>query len=83
MAHRDLKLENCFLDESVRIKIADFGLNKICKGPEAQAMISSCGTINYMAPEITGEHEYDGQAVDIFALGQVLFLLRTAKFAFG
>ena len=28
IAHRDLKLENCFLDKDCNLKIADFGLTK-------------------------------------------------------
>ena len=83
IAHRDLKLENCFLDHNCRAKIADFGLNKLCGGENEQTMMTSVGTINYMAPEITGHAPYEGQPVDVFALGAVLFLLRTAKFAFG
>lgn len=27
IAHRDLKLENCFLDNEVQVKVADFGLS--------------------------------------------------------
>lgn len=33
IAHRDLKLENCFLDKDVQVKIADFGLSKVFAGP--------------------------------------------------
>ena len=32
VAHRDLKLENCFLDDDVALKVADFGLMKIFSG---------------------------------------------------
>jgi serine/threonine protein kinase len=35
-----------------------------------------------MAPEITGGKKYEGPPVDIFALGAVLFMMKTAKFAF-
>jgi hypothetical protein len=36
-----------------------------------------------MAPEITGENAFDGQSVDIFACGAILFIMHTAKFCFG
>jgi len=33
VAHRDLKLENCFLDTKAQLKVADFGLQKVFAGP--------------------------------------------------
>jgi len=37
-----------------------------------------------MAPELlSGKEPYDGPAVDIFACGQILFVLKFAKFAFA
>lgn len=33
IAHRDLKLENCFLDKNINMKLADFGLAKVFAGP--------------------------------------------------
>lgn len=33
VAHRDIKLENCFLDKSVNLKLADFGMMKFFDGP--------------------------------------------------
>ena len=67
----------------MRVKIADFGLNKVFNGPGGEALITKCGTTNYMAPEITGKLEYAGPPVDIFACGAILFIMRFAKFAFG
>jgi serine/threonine protein kinase len=32
IAHRDLKLENCFLNKDVQLKIADFGLAQAFEG---------------------------------------------------
>jgi serine/threonine-protein kinase Chk1 len=32
IAHRDLKLENCFLDKNVTLKVADFGMAKLFEG---------------------------------------------------
>ena len=35
VAHRDLKLENIFLDNNLKLKVADFGLMKIFSGENA------------------------------------------------
>jgi len=35
IAHRDLKLDNCFLDKMCAVKVADFGLAKVFAGPKA------------------------------------------------
>jgi len=46
--------------------------------------MTQCGTDNYMAPELKGENKpYAGPPVDIFAMGQMLFLIVYAKFAFS
>jgi serine/threonine protein kinase len=37
IAHRDLKLENCFVDANDVIKIGDFGMQKEFAGPNAQS----------------------------------------------
>jgi serine/threonine protein kinase len=36
-----------------------------------------------MAPEINSGKPYQGPPVDVFALGAVLFIMKTARFAFG
>ena len=41
------------------------------------------GTIAYMAPELLGGKDpYNGPAVDVFACGQILHIMKYAKFAF-
>jgi serine/threonine protein kinase len=77
LAHRDMKLENCFLDSQVEVKIADFGLMKDTEG----ILKTKCGTSCYMSPELYGSKSsaYDGTAADVFALGVMLFMLTTAK----
>jgi len=50
LTHRDIKLENCFLDKDCVLKLADFGLAKMCTGNEV--LKTNIGTPQYMAPEI-------------------------------
>jgi serine/threonine protein kinase len=82
VAHRDLKLENCFLNNEVQVKVADFGLSKAFEGPCGEALKTQCGTPNYMGPEINGK-TYQGPPADIYAMGVMLFLITQAQFPFS
>jgi serine/threonine protein kinase len=75
IAHRDLKLENCFLDDDVALKVADFGLMKVFSGANGNLLSTICGTPNYMAGEIY-DPTYQAPPVDVFAMGAILFLMR-------
>ncbi|KAF6086191.1 hypothetical protein HJG60_008397 [Phyllostomus discolor] len=78
-AHRDLKPENILLDADNTIKLADFGFTKEVKH---NLLSSFCGTATYMAPEIMMGQAYDGQRVDIWSLGVVLYQLVTGRLPF-
>jgi len=78
IAHRDLKPENLLLTKEegadgtdLFIKIADFGLSKDFG---AEQMATSCGTPDYVAPEVLGGQPYDS-AVDIWSIGVITYVL--------
>ena len=48
--HRDIKLDNIFLDDDLNPKIGDFGVSKVITKDEL--MVEQCGTPAYLAPEI-------------------------------
>ena len=76
VAHRDLKPENILLDSSFNIKIADFGLAGPIEGKDGSGYLrSKKGTDAYMAPEIIFNEPYQGNVVDLFALGIILFIM--------
>jgi len=83
LVHRDLKLENwMFEDESkfARVKLIDFGLSRIWGAQEVGTMSRSCGTVNYMAPEVL-ESKY-GHKADLWSLGVIVFMLLSGKAPF-
>jgi len=75
IAHRDLKPENLLCDgegDSMTIKIADFGLSKIFG--EGETLETSCGTPDYVAPEVLTGSAYDN-AVDMWSVGVITYIL--------
>jgi serine/threonine protein kinase len=81
VAHRDLKLDNILIEDgSGLIKIIDFGFSVLCSSQQKLKIF--CGTPSYMAPEITLKREYDGRAVDMWALGVLLYVMLSGTFPF-
>jgi polo-like kinase 1 len=54
IVHRDIKLGNVFLNNKMQVKIGDFGLSAKLDNPR-QRRYTTCGTPNYIAPEILAE----------------------------
>lgn len=73
IAHRDLKPENllCSGPNNEIIKVTDFGLSK--DFGEA-ALQTSCGTPDYVAPEVLRGAAYDN-SVDIWSIGVITYIL--------
>jgi serine/threonine protein kinase len=84
IAHRDLKLENVLLDSDGRVKISDFGLSGLFKfdSTSLSLMHTTCGTVNYLAPEVFGNQGYDGHLADIWSCGVILYALLTGRLPF-
>jgi len=73
VVHRDLKPENLLLDQSLNVKIADFGLSNMMQ--DGEFLRTSCGSPNYAAPEVISGKLYAGPEVDIWSCGVVLYAL--------
>lgn len=84
LVHRDLKLENWMFegdDEYARVKLIDFGLSRVWDAEDVHGHMSrSCGTVNYMAPEVL-EGCY-GQKADLWSMGVIVFMLLSGKCPF-
>ncbi|ORX97196.1 kinase-like protein [Basidiobolus meristosporus CBS 931.73] len=74
--YRDLKPENCLLDNEGHIVLTDFGLSKVALNTQDGKTNTVCGTIECMAPEVLLEAYYD-QAVDWWSLGIMIYDMLT------
>ena len=83
ITHRDLKPENLLLDDKYTLKIADFGLSTFIEGVDGKGNLTTkIGTFNYMAPEILMKLPYNGEQIDIFSSGVILFMMVNASCPF-
>lgn len=82
ITHRDLKPENLLYyhpGHDSKIMITDFGLSATKRGDNA--MRTTCGTPEYIAPEILARKPYTCQ-VDMWAVGVVTYILLSGTMPF-
>jgi serine/threonine protein kinase len=84
VVHRDLKPNNILLAADGTPKICDFGLARHFEDTADHTQTNQVmGTPSYMAPEqVLGASRPQGPAVDIYALGAVLYECLTGRPAF-
>ncbi|PWZ05903.1 CBL-interacting protein kinase 9 [Zea mays] len=81
--HRDLKPENLLLDSNGALKVSDFGLSAFAPQTNEDGLLhTTCGTPNYVAPEVLADKGYDGMAADVWSCGIILFVLMAGYLPF-
>lgn len=88
LIHRDLKPNNCFIDESGVVKVGDFGLSRGAGDSQEddnavdlendtngmRDITAGVGTRSYASPEQMKGSDYDS-STDVYSLGIILFEL--------
>jgi tetratricopeptide (TPR) repeat protein len=94
LVHRDLKPANVMVLPNGEVKVMDFGVARLLRGPAEQVGAGSAGdpvgtltgalvgTPGYIAPEQLAGQPAD-QRADVWALGCVLYEMLTGERAFG
>ncbi|MGK3985178.1 protein kinase [Sorangium sp. So ce136] len=75
--HRDIKLDNLFVERTGRLKVLDFGIARMRDGVKTAMRTrtgATLGTVSYMAPEQVRGISVDHRA-DLFAVGATMFRL--------
>lgn len=83
LAHRDLKLDNCVINEKGIVKLIDFGAAVVFSYPFSKTLVEASGIVGsdpYLAPEVCIFTKYDPRPVDIWSVAIIFACMILKKF---
>lgn len=83
LAHRDLKLDNCVINNQGIVKLIDFGAAVVFTYPHSGTLVEASGIVGsdpYLAPEVCIFTKYDPRAVDIWSVAIIFSCMILKKF---
>lgn len=83
LAHRDLKLDNCVINEKGIVKLIDFGAAVVFSYPFSKTLVEASGIVGsdpYLAPEVCIFAKYDPRPVDIWSVAIIFACMILKKF---
>lgn len=83
VAHLDVKLDNCLIDDRGRLRLADFGLAEVMDGVDGRCN-KVCGSHPYASPEVVCREQgpYLARAADVWSAGICAYVLVAGVFPF-
>lgn len=83
LAHRDLKLDNCVVNDQGILKLIDFGSAVVFQYPYEPEIVQSKGIVGsdpYLAPELLIQATYDPRPVDVWSIAITFYCMSLRRF---